>query len=141
MNFGQRWMRQPQRVWLRRALFQVHLWTGIGLGLYVVILSVTGSALVYRTELDLYFRTPRPEFVRDAKRVPTQEIRANAQQLYPGWEVVSVGERISRRNPAIQVDLKRGSETKERLFNPYTGADLGDATTRGEWIILWTVRL
>ena len=41
MKFGQRWMRQPQRVWLRRALFQVHLWTGIGLGPYVVILSHT----------------------------------------------------------------------------------------------------
>jgi uncharacterized iron-regulated membrane protein len=141
MNFGQRWLRQPQRVWLRRALFQVHLWTGIGLGLYVVILSLTGSALVYRTELDLYFRTPRPEFVRDATRVPTEQIRANAQRLYPDWEVTRVSERISRRNPTIQVDLKRGQEIKERLFNPYTGEDLGDATTQGEWFILWMVRL
>jgi uncharacterized iron-regulated membrane protein len=90
INFWHRWMRQPQRVWLRRALFQVHLWTGIGLGLYVVMLSLTGSALVYRTELDLYFRTPRPDFVRDAKRVPTEQIRANAQRLYPGWEVTRV---------------------------------------------------
>jgi len=80
MSLWQRCWRHPQRVWLRRALFQVHLWTGIGLGLYVVILSITGSALVYRTELDLYFRTPRPQFVRDARRVPTEEIRANAQQ-------------------------------------------------------------
>ena len=55
MNLWQRWMRQPQRVWLRRALFQIHLWTGIGLGLYVVMLSATGSALVYRTELDSVF--------------------------------------------------------------------------------------
>ena len=134
-------MRQPQRVWLRRALFQVHLWTGIGLGLYVVVLSVTGSALVYRTELDLYFRTPRPEFVRDAKRVPSEEIRATAEKLYPGWDVTRVSDRISRRNPTIQVDLKRGEETKERLFNPYTGQDLGDATTKGEWFLLWMVRL
>ena len=141
MNVWQRWMRQPQRVWLRRALFQVHLWTGIGLGLYVVVLSITGSALVYRTELDLFFRTPRPEFVRDAKRVPTEDIRATAQKLYPDWEIARVSDRISRRNPTIQVDLKRGAETKERLFNPYTGEDLGDATTKGEWFMLWTVRL
>jgi uncharacterized iron-regulated membrane protein len=141
MSVLQRWMRQPQRVWLRRALFQVHLWTGIGLGLYVVMLSVTGSALVYRAELDLYFRTPRPEFVRDATRVPTEQIRATAQKLYPDWEITRVSDRISRRNPVIQVDLKRGAELKERLFNPYTGVDLGDATTKGEWFLLWTVRL
>ena len=47
----QRWVRQPQKVWLRRALFQVHLWAGIGVGLYVFFISVTGSVLVYRNEL------------------------------------------------------------------------------------------
>jgi len=47
----QRWVRKPQRVWLRRAIFQVHLWSGIGLGLYVFFISVTGSVLVYRNEL------------------------------------------------------------------------------------------
>jgi len=46
-----RWARQPQRIWLRRALFQIHMWSGIGLGLYVLMISVTGSVLVYRNEL------------------------------------------------------------------------------------------
>ena len=51
MNVSKRWVHQPQRVWLRRALFQVHLWTGICLGLYVLMISLTGSVLVYRNEL------------------------------------------------------------------------------------------
>jgi uncharacterized iron-regulated membrane protein len=46
-----RCLRQPQKVWLRRALFQVHLWLGVGIGLYVLMISVTGSVLVYRNEL------------------------------------------------------------------------------------------
>lgn len=46
-----RWVRQPQRIWLRRALFQLHLWSGIGIGLYILMISVTGSVLVYRNEL------------------------------------------------------------------------------------------
>ncbi|HTQ99780.1 MAG TPA: PepSY-associated TM helix domain-containing protein [Candidatus Acidoferrum sp.] len=45
------WLHHPQRVWLRRALFQVHLWTGIAVGLYIFFISVTGSVLVYRNEL------------------------------------------------------------------------------------------
>lgn len=47
----QRWVRQPQRVWIRKALFQIHLWSGIGFGLYIFFISVTGSVLVYRNEL------------------------------------------------------------------------------------------
>src|SRR5262245_65831774 len=46
----QRWARQPQKIWLRRALFQVHLWSGIAIGLYIFMISVTGSVLVYRNE-------------------------------------------------------------------------------------------
>jgi len=55
----QRWVRQPQRMWLRRAVFQIHLWSGIGFGLYIFFISVTGSVLVYRNELYLA-ATPDP---------------------------------------------------------------------------------
>lgn len=51
MTLWQRWLKLPQDVWIRKALFQIHLWTGIGIGLYIVMISVTGSILVYRNEL------------------------------------------------------------------------------------------
>jgi uncharacterized iron-regulated membrane protein len=55
----QRWVRHPQSTALRKAVFQVHLWTGIGLGLYIIMISVTGSVLVYRNELNVAV-TPSP---------------------------------------------------------------------------------
>ena len=51
MTLWQRWLKRPQDVWIRKALFQVHLWTGIAIGLYIAMISVTGSILVYRVEL------------------------------------------------------------------------------------------
>ncbi|MGD8339839.1 MAG: PepSY-associated TM helix domain-containing protein [Gammaproteobacteria bacterium] len=45
-----RWVRRPQQVPLRRALFQIHLWSGVTLGLYIFFISLTGSVLVYRNE-------------------------------------------------------------------------------------------
>ena len=44
-------MHQPQLLWFRKALFQVHLWLGIAIGLYICIISITGSAIVFRREL------------------------------------------------------------------------------------------
>lgn len=52
-----RWLDRPQTVLLRKALFQVHLWLGIGTGLYVVLISVTGSAAVFRRDLARWLLT------------------------------------------------------------------------------------
>lgn len=37
---------------LKRALFQVHLWIGIAISLYVLLISVSGSVIVFRREMD-----------------------------------------------------------------------------------------
>jgi uncharacterized iron-regulated membrane protein len=141
MGGWQQWVRQPQRVWLRRALFQIHLWTGLALGIYVVVLSITGSALVYRNELDRFFATPRPTYDAKAPRLTSDQLRAIAEKLYPGYTIARVGDRVTRRNPTIEIWLERGAEKRERLFNPYTGADLGDSVTQGEYFVLWLARL
>ena len=135
------WARQPQTLWLRRALFQIHLWSGLALGLYIVMLSLTGSALVYRNELDRYFATPRPAYDPKAPQLSADELRRAAERAYPGWTITRVGDRITRRNPTIEVWAERGGEKKERLFNPYTGAELGASITQGELFVLWLVRL
>jgi uncharacterized iron-regulated membrane protein len=44
------WLHRPQQVGLRRVLFQVHLWIALVLGLYVVMISLSGSAVVFRRE-------------------------------------------------------------------------------------------
>jgi uncharacterized iron-regulated membrane protein len=45
-------VRHPQTVWVRRALFQVHLWVGLATGLYIFVISLSGSLIVFRRELD-----------------------------------------------------------------------------------------
>jgi len=40
----------PRKLWLRRALFQIHLWAGIFLSLYIVVIALTGAILVFEDE-------------------------------------------------------------------------------------------
>ena len=72
VTFWQRWIRQPQATWLRKAIFQVHLWSGIGIGLYIFMVSVTGSILVYRNEL-YTAATPAPITVAESGARLTEE--------------------------------------------------------------------
>jgi uncharacterized iron-regulated membrane protein len=141
MTWWRRFVRQPQQVFLRKAAFQVHLWIGLALGLYIVMLSITGSALVFRREMDASFRTPLPEFQESARVMTTEEISARAKQLYPGYTITFVSKGVRRRNPTIEVAMTRGTDAVERLFNPYTGEDLGDAFPWKSRALLWVVNL
>lgn len=52
MSFLRGFVRRPQRVWLRRLNFQIHLWIGLILTLYLIVIGLTGSILVFREELE-----------------------------------------------------------------------------------------
>lgn len=141
MDLWSGWLRQPQRVWLRRAAFQVHLWAGLVIGFYIVVLCLTGSVLVYRDVLDEAFETPAPAFDPTRQPLSTEEMTRAAARAYPGYTVTRVGGRLNRRRPVIEVWVERGGQRIERVFNPYTGEDLGPAL---HWVTranVWVARL
>jgi uncharacterized iron-regulated membrane protein len=134
LTVWQRWARQPQKVWLRRALFQVHLWSGICLGLYILMISVTGSVLVYRNEL---YMAATPDLIiskGSGPRLTDGQLTEAAIRSYPGYRVARI---IRARNPdqAVDIWLGRGQETKKRLFDPRNGGDVGSAAPTGIWLV------
>jgi len=60
------YIERPQSFWLRRAVFQVHLWTGVVLALYVVAISLSGSAIVFADRItdDVADNSHRPSFAK-----------------------------------------------------------------------------
>ena len=130
MSLWQRWFRQPQSVWTRKALFQIHLWTGIGASLYIVIVCVTGSALVFRPELTRAFARGPIIVAGTGTPLTDQAIRAAAQHQHPGF-VVSNLFRAKQPNAAAEVWLESSNDTLHRLFNPFTGMDIGESVPLG----------
>jgi uncharacterized iron-regulated membrane protein len=74
-----------------------------------------------------------------ATALNTEQLRAAATRLYPDWTINDL--RQGRRDPTVTVTLERDHQTRTRLFNPYTGADLGDDFTRGQRFVQWLVNL
>ena len=113
---------------LRRALFQVHLWSGIALSLYIVVICVTGSAIVFRRELD---KTLCPTVltvqVQPHRLTPT-ELKTKARAAYPRFRFDEIAVRVpSAPNAPAEISLSKDGNRLERLFDPYTGADLAPA--------------
>jgi uncharacterized iron-regulated membrane protein len=130
MTSWQRWIWQPQTTWLRKTIFQLHLWSGIGVGLYILLASVTGSILVYSNEL--YRAATRDPIIvtHSGARLTDDQLKGAATHAYPGYTVFIISR---ERDPAqaVSISLKAGTRLKNRLFNPYTGADLGDSVPLG----------
>lgn len=143
MNTWNKWLRQPQNLLLRRILFQIHLWVGVGLGLYIVMISVTGSLLVYRRELAAAVTTVRVTPL--PHRLTQDELGAILQQTYPGFAIEDLsvprvrGEIIP--DQAIEVQLRHGTDAIDHYVDPYTGADLGGTRRRVIIAILWLADL
>jgi uncharacterized iron-regulated membrane protein len=125
MGTFQQFWRQPQRLWLRRALFQIHLWTGIGAGLYVFVISVSGSVVVYKNEVYRNNNSPVIIVAGLGERMDADQIGEAAEKLYPGYEVTNLYEYEDNPKRAVEVRLEKGSSAHNRLIDPFTGADLG----------------
>jgi len=144
MTFRDRWLRRPQGLWLRKAIFQIHLWTGIGLGLYVLLISVSGSAIVFRNELykSLW---PGPKLVPiSGPRLSRDELKRAVHQAWPKYSVTYIFE-SKRKNEATEVWIERDGEsagkTKGRLVDPFTGRDLGRSRPASIGVLAWFSRL
>ncbi len=140
MGFWQRWVQRPQGLWVRKAIFQVHLWVGIGVGLYVLLISLSGSAVVYRRELSRALARKAVLVVESGAPLSLEELRQTAQRLYPEHKVDEVFEARDPNQPTAIV-LERGQKRMQRLFDPYTGEDLGDPLSRGLRVVEWWVDL
>src|ERR1700748_3190766 len=76
-------LHHPRKLWLRRALFQIHLWVGLLLTIYIVVIALTGSVLVFRNELSRT-QLPRTLHPYDARRVVSvADVVARFHAAYP----------------------------------------------------------
>lgn len=138
----QRLWRRPQSVWARRALFQIHLWSGIGAGIYLVFISVTGSLLVYRIELHKMFSRPPVTVAISGERLNDDQLKSAALRAFPKYTVTNVWP-PKRPEQAVEIWLKRDDSGRavHRLFDPYNGKDLGPPDPAMVRFIVWLASL
>ncbi len=136
------WRRQPQAMWLRKALFQIHLWAGLAIGLYVVVISLTGSVLVYRSELRQYFN-PEPRTVAvTGTRFSPDALVAATRDHFPEAEI-EVWTEPDEPDLAVTMSVEEpgGGGRDLLLFDPYTGEYLGNSLPVGWRLTTWTLDL
>jgi uncharacterized iron-regulated membrane protein len=99
---------------LRHSLLILHQWVGLAAGLFLVVIAVSGSALVFENEIDRALN-PSTSFVTPGGRPLAIEMLIAADQV--------TGVRIADRpDQAYEFSLR---SRQAAMLNPYTGEVLG----------------
>ena len=142
MTFRERALRRPQTLWIRKAVFQIHLWTGVAVGLYIVVISLSGSAVVFRREMMRSLANRPTVSAHDATthRLTEAELGDAARRAFPDYAVTKVWLGRNAERP-VDIWLSRGKSEQKHLFDPFTGADLGESIPPGVRRLDWLVSL
>ncbi len=126
MNTWQRWLLAPQTHWFRKLLFQIHLWLGIAFGLYVLIISISGSALLLKSPFYGWFEPKDIDPPADAVMMTDDEVAKKMAEVYAGYEIGFTFPSLER-NRATYVVLNKDGKVYSHYFNQFTGEDQGAA--------------
>lgn len=85
------YLHKPQQLWWRKVLFQVHLWVGIILGIYMIVVALTGSILVFKDELAMlsYPKLMHAARANESARAELPTVIERARVAYPQHKLVS----------------------------------------------------
>lgn len=127
-----------RRHWLRRALFQVHLWTGLAVGVYVFVSGVSGSALVFHEELahlaQAHLREIPPSEVDGQRKLTLDEARAAVLRNLPDQNLLSMAPPQGEYEP-FEAGLFRG-RYRLAFVHPVTGEVVGPVEAGGP-VLSW----
>ena len=133
MGFLKRYFHRPQKLAVRRLNFQVHLWVGIILTLYLVAIGFTGSILVFRPELERLCGLKPWQGIQ--VKVPVADITTvveNLTEAYPRLHIVSVD--APTEEDATFVAVLEGRSRIKVACGPKLGKVLGEFPRGRNWL-------
>jgi uncharacterized iron-regulated membrane protein len=106
----------------RSVMYRLHLAAGLGAGLFLAAIGLTGSLLVFRHEID---RCLNPHLLRvepRGSRLPLETVLRSVREAFPGEVPLRVG-LPQRDDTSCEVWLKAGG--RRVYVDPYDGRVLG----------------
>ncbi len=117
------WLTRPRMASGRRWLYHIHLYTGLATGLLMTVVGLSGSALVFRPEIDRLL-TPRPQVAAAAVQASLDVARDTALEVYPQAVVTAIRLPESETG-ALEVTMRHPDEHRTYVYlDPVNGAAL-----------------
>lgn len=134
MSLLTQFIHRPQPLRVRKALFQVHLWVGLGVGLYLFVIGVTGASIVFIEEME-HALFGHFHHVADPSGppAPLPVILRDAAAAYPDHRLVSVYPPTPERETWVAYLLK-DRKYMAAFLHPVTAKPIGEVRAAESWL-------
>jgi len=126
---------RPQNVPLRKALFQIHFWTGVAICLYVVIVSTTGAVLVFRLQKQ---KAMFPQLFTATAGEPADAgtMLERVSDAFPNGRIYGIDAPTHDRPTTLAYVEPPGQGILAVLIDPATGKVLGQLPKRSVFDVI-----
>lgn len=133
MTLVQTFVRRPRRLAIRRLNFVIHLWSGILLAIYLIVIGLSGSILVLRSEIESLCGLKQWRNIHaDQPFADISTVVNKLRNKYPQSHIVSVMAPSAGRSTFVAV-LQSGRQFRVAC-DPASGAVLGEFSTQPNWL-------
>ena len=112
---------QSEKLWLQSGIPGAPL-VGNHPGSCVVVVCVSGSAIVFRNDIENVL-SERSRVSDSGRLLSREQMRQSVQRAYPDYTISL--DCLTVSNEATEVTIAHGWWDKRRIFDPFTGRDIG----------------
>lgn len=128
------WHRPREQRW-RGWIFRIHLWSGLTIGLWAIIVGASGSVLVFKNEIETLVESKLFTVEPRQGRASLDAVVAEIRDRFPDYAVLGFGGLNEKRRSHL---IRIGQRDKDRTivsrkyvhYNQYTGEILGSYAPR-----------
>ena len=108
-----------------KTFFSLHRISGLVGGLFILIITLTGSILVVDTQVDALLNSPEQQVLPVGSRQSYDQLIATLHRQYPTANFRSLRLPATDSPQPVHIDLMSSGVHKQVDMNPYTGAVIG----------------
>src|ERR1700678_3013647 len=124
MTLLQRIVHKPRTLAPREWLFQIHLYSGLIVGLYAILIGVTGSALVFQPQMRDWLERDLTRVAGSGPHVSADQVLESVRTAHPDFAVMSIRMPAGPQDPFRVSSSHMGGD--EYFVNPFNASIIGE---------------
>lgn len=122
-----------------QTIYKIHSWVGLLIGLLLLLISLSGSLLVFYEEIDHALNPALLRVKEGGHKLPLNQVYANAKQRFPEAEQIRFRRLPARSDHSIELNIVKEGNFLLVYVDPYTGHVLGERK-RFAFLMDWLLR-
>ncbi len=122
---------------LKRKLLSIHKWLGLLAGIFILVMSLSGAAIVFDDEIEAFLNRDVVYLENTSQPVSLDNAYAEMRKKYENWDA-RIKHIPNTANRAIEIEIRRPDQRRYLYLNPVNGKilrDLDSNKTFSHWML------